>query len=708
MTLAGTVLFVAAPVLVFAALLFALKKQLRENIVSIIILAFFALLFFHRIVFLSETISQSDANQLQLQFFRVYREAVLDGRPPFWNPHEGTGLPNLAHPLSAMFYPLAPVFLVFNVFKSMSLFVVLHYFTASVFALLLGRRIFRTRPAALVFALLFAYNGWAVTRAAHQPAVEYLFAYAWLPMAALFFERGIDGESLLVSTAGAGAALAWMGIACPNLFIYGALLLFAAAVIRMVSLGTQKRKNALALAVFMLVSSAGFAVALAAVELVPAFELSLVSTGGRMGASFLADYRGNALSLWDMSRLFLPYAPGRPFGVFYSPGVIALLAALYAVYCAVRYKASRFILTGSLVLLAFGALLAARTPLYRLFCAVLPYFARASLVPSALILLVIPVAVVACAGLDQIIERRKALQSRLRWALPVLVAAELFGLFAVVYPRFGERRLTYDYLRETADFPHLDELVRQGDPGRVVVTSPLPETVLAPSYATLERGLSRLNLHLSAFAPDRTTATVERAVADLSADELETLGVGWVVSTKALAGRKATVEIEWPTCIDHFENSLFWPLRNQPGWLAWDKTVHLYRVTDAPALARAAPSPDQPPAALDESLLPEFDNWIPLADVRYRPNRFDIDLGESGASRLFAAVTAYPGWTLWADGHPVEWTAAGEGFIAADLPATARKATLEFTPTAWAMCLIASLGAALFAIASTALDALRA
>ncbi|MHC4712087.1 MAG: hypothetical protein ACYTAN_02285 [Planctomycetota bacterium] len=703
MTVAVTVFFAAAPTAVLLALLYALRRQLRENLLPILALALFALLFFRRIVFLPETISQSDANLLQLQFFRIYREAVLQGQPPFWNPYEGAGLPNLAHPLSAMFYPLTPLFLLVNVFRGMSVFVVLHYFAASVFALLLARRFLRTRPAALAFALLFAYNGWAVTRAAHQPAIEYLFAYTWLALAALFFERGIDGKSLLVSAAGIGSALAWMGIACPNLFVYAVVLFLIGGVIRIAVLAFERRWNAVALSVFLVVASAGFAAGLSAVELVPAFEQSLLSTEGRMGAEFLGDYRGRALSPWEMARFFFPYTPNRPFAVYYSPGILALVACLYALYRAGRSKAHRALMIGALVVLAAGALVCARTFLYGALGAVVPFFARASLVPSGLILLFLPVVVLAAVGIDLAVGSRRRFLGRWGWVLPLAAGVELFGLFSVVYPRYGERRLTYNYRKEVSDFPHLDVLVREGHAGRVVVSSPLPQKVLAPSYAALERGLPRLNLHLSAFAGDLVTKTLARTVEGLSPDELEILGAGWVISTKALPGRRPTLEVAWPGCMDHFENSLFHPLRNRPGWLDWDKTVRLYRVSASPSLARGQSWGEPVPVELAGSALPDFDSWAPLKGVEHSANRFRALPGED-VGRVFFAVAAYPGWEMRADGRPVDWRPAGEGFIAADLPGTTGEVTLEFTPTAWLLCVLASAGAVLFALAAAALD----
>ena len=61
--------FVSAPTVVLAVVLVGLRREIRDNWRGILFLAVACTLFFHRMLFLSETISQSDANLLQLQFF---------------------------------------------------------------------------------------------------------------------------------------------------------------------------------------------------------------------------------------------------------------------------------------------------------------------------------------------------------------------------------------------------------------------------------------------------------------------------------------------------------------------------------------------------------------------------------------------------------------------------------------------------------------
>lgn len=709
MSALSVVFFVLAPVLVLALILYCLRDEFAANRRLVAVIALACLAFFHRIVFFGEALSQSDANLLQLQFFTAYRSAILDfAEIPFWNPLVGAGVPNLANPLSAMFYPLAPLFLATNVFRAMSVFVVCHYFLAGTFALFVGRRIFRAAPAALVFAIVYAFNGWAVTRSAHQPAIEYLFAYTWLPLVVLAFERAVDGKSILSSIVAAGAGLAWMGMTCPNLFVYASILLVLGLAARLAVLAALRRTNAFAAGLSAAVGAAIFALALGAVEYGPARELAQFSTSTRLGSEYPGGWRTRGLSIWMIAKLYSPYAPGRPFGVYYSPGAVAILLALVAVYAAIRLKLRRTLVGAAFLVLLFGAALAAKTPLYAALARASKLVALASLMPACLILLVLPVAVLAAAGVDALAGQYKRLSGRGGWLLPALVFVELFVGFAVIYPRWGERRLTFDYAKEVADFPHLDIIAAEGSAGRIFVQSPTEGQILAPSYAVLPRRLSRINLHPSDFAPDWLT---EALGAPLTTKSLSALGVGWVASTEPVIRPGEQKTVSWPSVDDHYEDNVFFPLRNRAGWVAWDRTVHLCRLSVLPAIARAEPltkrsmiqeHSQEPLASLETERLDTFADWNAITVVSETTNSLTLPLPESAPARYFFAVTAYPGWRVAANGVNVPWVTAAGAFIAADVPQKTTAIELHFRPTHWSVYMFLAAAAVAFTIVAAA------
>lgn len=702
MSILELVFFIFAPAAVLALIVFNLRDELAPAWRQAAIVAGITCAFFHRILFLGEALSQSDANLYQLQFFSVYREAILKfGEIPFWNPHIGAGVPNLANPLSAMFYPLAPVFLVFGVFRAMSIFVALHYFLAGTFALLLARRIFATGHAAVAFAVLYAFNGWAVTRAAHQPAIEYMFAYAWMPLAALAFERAVAGRSITVSIMTAGAALAWMGMTCPNVFVYGGLFMAVAFLVRLEGLVLSGRRNAAATAVTAAIGAAVFAFALGAVEYGPARELASFSQSGRLGEALPSGWRSRGLSPWETLRFFLPYSPGRPFGVYYSPGIAAVLLGIYAVYESLRHKFMRRLVVGCAILLGFAALIVCKSPLFGALTRVSDTFAVASLMPASLVLLVVPTALLAAAGVDAIIRERKRLSRWKAAAAPGIIVAELLMLFVVIYPTWGERRLTFKPQPEVSDFPHLNAIAIDGHPGRMATFSPGEAEILAPSYAVLSRGLSRLNPAFADFAPAWLTTAIDGATEPTA---LRALGVGWAVSTSPLQQFGPAMSINWESVNAHLEDNVFFPLRNVAAWAAWDDTVHLHRIDTAPAIVRVAPEGDAAMGTdrpLEDMATVELGRLSAWPGVRSEGTANTL-YAAAGGVRCFFAVTAYPGWSLFAGGKRVATAPAAGAFISADLPEDVSTVELRFRPTKWTLSLSLAVAAWVFSIAVTA------
>ncbi len=491
----------------------------------------------------------------------------------------------------------------------------------------------------------------------------------------------------------------------PNLFVYGMLLLAGAFLLRLAGLIAAGRRNAAAIAVAVAAGALVFAFALGAMEYLPARELAAYAKTGRLGVRLPADWRGQPLSLSTLASLYLPFVRTRPFGVYYSPGVVALVAAAWGLYTAVRRGRGRDLAIGALVVLAVGVGLVMKTPLFFALARVSDVFARASLIPAGLVLLVLPVAVLAALGVDAVaLNVRARRRGVLAWGIAAAVFAELFVGLAVVYPRLGARRLTWDYATETADFPHLNYIGSRGDAGRVLVVSPEGE-VLAPPYAAIPRDIRRVNLHASAFAPDWLTRLVGDLVRRRRAADLEVAGVGWVASTDDLRRLGEPVRVPWPDVDSHYENGVWWPMHNDPGWLAWDRTVRLYRVTDTPAIVRAEPlsrasvvsgRSATPIEDLIDKPLDYFADWQKIETVLVTPEGVTVVLPEMAPVRYFFAVTDYPGWRAYADGAETRVEDAGGAFMAVDVPAGTRRLALVFAPSRLAACWALAAAAVVF------------
>jgi len=526
-------------------------------------------------------------------------------------------------------------------------------------------------------------------------------------LVALAFENAVEGESLALAAIAGGAALSWMGTACPNLFVYAAVLLAVAFIVRSAGLLATMRSNAFATAVSAALAMLLFAFLFGAVEYIPARQLAPLSSGGRLGENLPGGWRGQPLSPLMLVEMYFPYVPSRPFGVYYSPGAIALVLALGGIVAAVRFKAHRGLAAGAAVVLVTGVAFAAKTPLYAAFARASAVFGRSSLMPASLIMLVLPVIVLAAVGAEWLVEKRRRLTGNRGYVLVALALLELFVGFGVIYPRLGQRRLTFDWKRALASFPHLDEIARSADPGRIFVRQPPEADVLAPSYAVLPRGLSRLNVTRGDFAPDGLADALPQPRAPITPHALGELGVGWLVSTEKQEefGRPAIVH--WPGVANHYEDNIFFPMRHRAGWLAWDKRVYLYRLEGVPSPVRAEPPsrrsvvtglPETPLEGLASSVPADFAEWTPIVDCEHTANTLTFFLPEIAPTRYFCAVTSYPGWRVFADGVEVPHVTAGGAFLAADVPQGTSYVQLRFEPTHWKALLALAAAATALAV----------
>jgi hypothetical protein len=223
----------------------------------------------------------------------------------------------------------------------------------------------------------------------------------------------------------------------------------------------------------------------------------------------------------------------------------------------------------------------------------------------------------------------------------------------------------------------------------------------------LDRGLSRLNVNAGDFAPDWLTEALDPIVAQPDADTLTALGVTWVASTQPLDRFDDGSVIGWPGVSKHYEDNVFFPLRNHPGWLAWDRNVLLYRVSTVPAVARAEPLDKfaiiqgrsmTPMEELSEGPVSRFAEWTGVVDAVRTANSVAFALPETAPVRYFFAVTTYPGWKVTADGAEVRHATAAKAFLVADVPRGTGVVELAFKPTHWRVYMALAVAAMTLAV----------
>jgi hypothetical protein len=227
----------------------------------------------------------------------LYRQALLSGEMPFWNPYTFGGMPFMANLQSGVFYPFNLLFLPGSIATGFLLFLSAHLLSAMLGMYILLRRFTLDSPAALVGALAWGLCGpmtiwlpWLI------PAI-----IAWLPWSLLVTDwlftgggrRAIGALALMVGLTLLGGH--------PQFAYYNLLLTGLFAVWRVLMTEEPLRQGVRCFGQWCVGCGLGALIALP--QLVPTIELALHNT--RLVTS-IRDMVNVALPLWQMTTLLIP------------------------------------------------------------------------------------------------------------------------------------------------------------------------------------------------------------------------------------------------------------------------------------------------------------------------------------------------------------------------------------------------------------------
>src|SRR3990172_5452615 len=162
------------------------RVRVRAPLGLIALLFLLVLLFYRKTAFTNLILVDYDL----LTYFYPYKEAAAlafrEGRLPLWNPYLFTGVPFLANPQTALFYPLNLPGYLLSAPLAVKYSVIFHVFLAGAFMYAFARSSLALgRPGALVAAFTFMFGGFLTQQVGH---INQLNAAVWLPLLLLLFD----------------------------------------------------------------------------------------------------------------------------------------------------------------------------------------------------------------------------------------------------------------------------------------------------------------------------------------------------------------------------------------------------------------------------------------------------------------------------------------------------------------------------------------
>jgi len=256
-----------------------MKKRLRIGI-TIIFLFILTTLFFWYYIFDVASLG-NDAAYIWYPHLSFIMNSFRNGQFPLWNPYDFCGRPCVSDAFTGVFYPLFwPLILFVNngvlSFLAMEWAAILHIFLAGVFTYFFAREINLSEFACLIVAVTYMFGARLFAGFDSPPEV----ALIWFPFVLLFLIKALRKKDYLYSIIG-GIGLGLSGLYIhPQLQIY---LLYALGFYFIYHLLQRKEERFLVIRLFMVLLIAGFC--LAAVQLLPVFELALNSTRAQISWS---------------------------------------------------------------------------------------------------------------------------------------------------------------------------------------------------------------------------------------------------------------------------------------------------------------------------------------------------------------------------------------------------------------------------------------
>ncbi|MEK7581231.1 MAG: YfhO family protein [Patescibacteria group bacterium] len=343
-------------------------KQLLNNswplfIIAIIILIFHSRLFIPYTSFYNPPdYGRSDAWNLSIANKYYYSQQVKLNKLPIWNPLIGTGFPVLAEGQTGIFFLSNIVLFRFLPFPlAYDINIILTFYIAAVGTYFFARSLTLSKIASLYGGILFSMGGFFVVHVQHLHLIQAASILPWLFWAINMY---VGSSRKLYLSAFALLLSQQLFAGFPQLVFY---TLFGICIYLCIRILLYKNIERSKLMLIILFTILGFG--LAAVQLLPTYELLKVSGRSYTGASILEQFPYTYKNLLQFLNPFIlgspkngTYATWSPgtWGIYWESvayvGIIPLLLILSSFFFKHREKESKkvfwiFIILGTLSLM---------------------------------------------------------------------------------------------------------------------------------------------------------------------------------------------------------------------------------------------------------------------------------------------------------------------------------------------------------------------
>lgn len=666
-----------------------------------------AVLFFHKPLFSLQYTFPWDFRGVQLPLITFLTDQLRNHHFALWNPWSYCGYPIFENIEACLFHPLVLLSAFLSSRTSLDILplllewaVVLQVWIAGIAAYHLFRDWGAGRASAFAGAVIFQTGGFFASRAEHIGA---MMAVAWLPLAWLAvwrLSRGAGLRWLAILAAALGMSILG-GFPQPTLAVFVSTAVLAVVLVLFRYGGAR------------LVVYTGCAcllgIALAAVQFIPTAQLTqhsvakyradwLGTGGGLYWQSLVSLVLPNHYDLFDMRKF---HGPGDVSFLYLYCSLAGLLLAIYAV---VRRPVRH---VGFLSVMAvFGLLwmLGDKTPLWRWTYPLLPEKIRIGIHPEyTYCILTFAIAGLAAIGLESL-----RVKEGLRWAIAMVIAADLFLTgsgrpmnLASIRQEPGVTREAFDGSRALLDGVR-GVVDRETPPARIdTAGASMFWSISAPiTLVPAAGGVSPLALEniiqLRLFLHDGARWGWYYPVEKLDSPVLDLMSVKYLVAAGDFAARAAALP-RFRHVASLPGNELFENLTALPRFFVVHQVRQVASLADARAVIGSR-GIDFRRAALTEETIP-LEHGSGSGDavqvLDYRPASLELSVHSGGSGLLVLAENEYPGWKAWIDGRRVSIHRVDIAFRGVVVPDGTHRLRMSFEPVILPISLGISLATAL-------------